>query len=187
VDEVQEWLLNRFDELNASSRLLAEFKRIRQTTDVQQYWNEFHIAYNLSGAKWDEQLLMTHLVDFLKPDLQIEWKRAGHDNSLEPDEILRELIRLEDVLNSKQRFDNCVDRPRQSLNVLSSSSRGLTIQSTGTAKVAVTFDSLKFVIDVVIIGDLGYDIILGRSWLASQMPQINWRTSDLTITQARPR
>ncbi|KAI5293310.1 hypothetical protein KEM55_007177, partial [Ascosphaera atra] len=117
--EFKEWLLNRFDELNANSRLLAEFKRIRQSADVQQYWNDFHIAYNLSGAKWDGDSLMTHFIDSLKPDLQIEWKRSGHDPRDHPDSVLRELIRLEYVLNTQHRFDNRTAKPRPGLNAIS--------------------------------------------------------------------
>ncbi|KAI5307926.1 hypothetical protein KEM55_007036, partial [Ascosphaera atra] len=66
---------------------------------------------------------MTHLIDSLKPDLQVEWKRVGHDDTLEPDEILRELIRLEDVLNVQRRFDSRQNRPRPGLNALSASSQ----------------------------------------------------------------
>ncbi|KAI5295243.1 hypothetical protein KEM55_006277 [Ascosphaera atra] len=117
-DEFRNWLLNRFDELNAASRLLAEFKRIRQSTDVQPYWNEFHIAYNLCGAKWDRATLMVHFIDSLKPDLQIEWKRAGHNPYDHPDAVLRELIRLEDVLNTQHRFDSRPPRARPGLNAL---------------------------------------------------------------------
>ncbi|KAI5308980.1 hypothetical protein KEM55_004378 [Ascosphaera atra] len=90
------WILSRFDELNAQTRLLADFKKIRQRTDIQTYATEFQIAYALSQAHWDEHSLRLHFIDSLKPALQLEWKRL-RDKPTTFEEMLTELIRLEDV------------------------------------------------------------------------------------------
>lgn len=64
--------------------------------------------------------------------------------------------------------------------------RGIRIVSSGTAKFAVSLGTFKFVTTAVVIDDLGYDLILGRRWLAKFNPNINWRTGDLSITTRHP-
>ncbi|KAI5304378.1 hypothetical protein KEM56_006557 [Ascosphaera pollenicola] len=46
-EEFTEWLLPRYDELNADGRLHRQFMNIHQTGDVQAYWSLFHSAYKL--------------------------------------------------------------------------------------------------------------------------------------------
>ncbi|KAI5281857.1 hypothetical protein KEM52_003853, partial [Ascosphaera acerosa] len=64
--------------------------------------------------------------------------------------------------------------------------KGISIPAVGTATTAVALGTLKFITTATVVEDLGYDLILGRKWLATFNPSVDWRTGDITVTSQKP-
>ncbi|KZZ95139.1 Ribonuclease H-like protein [Ascosphaera apis ARSEF 7405] len=55
------------------------------------------------------------------------------------------------------------------------------LYATGRAKFPVQLGTFRFDITALIVPNLGYDVILGRPWFVKSMPDIDWRTGDVSL------
>ncbi|KAI5301072.1 hypothetical protein KEM55_002685 [Ascosphaera atra] len=61
--------------------------------------------------------------------------------------------------------------------------KGLSVTSTGQAVLAVSLNSFHCKLSATAIPELGYDLILGRPWLAAHGPVVNWRSGQMTTRE----
>ncbi|KZZ91601.1 Mis12-Mtw1 family protein [Ascosphaera apis ARSEF 7405] len=55
------------------------------------------------------------------------------------------------------------------------------LYATGRAKFPVQLGTFRFDLTALIVPNLGYDVILGRPWFVKSMPDIDWRTGDVSL------